>query len=135
MKAVNSLRQKYTDGINWVAPENYQITFFFLVEISTKQVAKKNINETLSGLSCQKKIIIGKPEFIPRVNPRLFWLSVAPIDKQLYIKWDKMRELMQAEGFSVYYGDLKMHITLARIKKRLPGYLEAHFLTTELKKV
>jgi 2'-5' RNA ligase len=54
-KAVNSLRQKYTDGINWVAPENYQITFFFLVEISTKQVAKKNINETLSGLSCQKK--------------------------------------------------------------------------------
>ncbi len=133
-EAIRSLRQKYTEGINWVATENYHITFIFLGETSSRQIdrIKEIINETLFGLSCQK-ILIEKLEFIPRVNPRLFWLSARLEEKQLYIKWEKMREALTAEGFSLDSRELKLHITIARIKKRLPKYSETHFLTTELK--
>ena len=131
---IENLQKSNVKGINWVAPENLHITFQFIGDTQRHDIPE--IGQFLKNeFSDFEKIIFGHPslEIIPATEPRLIWISLQTDNKEI-VKLSRRFKLFLTEmGYQPDKKPLRFHITLGRIKKRLPDFFIQKILTTELK--
>jgi len=133
-RVTNDFRSNCPFGVKWVPPENLHITFQFIGE--TKENDISEISEFLEiNFSELKMLNFIEPELeiIPGREPRMIWISLK-IENSLIRKISKrFKEKLRKMGYKIDSKPLRFHITLGRIKKRLPEILIQQILTTELK--
>ncbi len=68
----------------------------------------------------------------PNKTPKFIWITLSSENKWFFNIYRKLKETLILKGFILESRPLMLHITLGRIKKRLPENLIYKFLTTEL---
>lgn len=131
IKELNSLN---IHGIKWVSEENLHITVQFIGDTNESDISDISdfLSEKFTQIS-QIKYLNPKLQIIPGRNPRLIWIHVDTENKNIYKIVKQFKIKLQEMGYSLDKRPIKFHITLGRVKKRLPEYFVRKVLTTELK--
>lgn len=127
------LRNHYQEGVRWIKPKNLHITLIFIGAI--KPFERQIISSAISEITHQFQPLflqINQLEFIPRVKPCILWLKLIPLDSQANNLYCKLSNYLLEKEIRIDICKPVFHITLARIKKRLPDINPKSFLTTEL---
>jgi len=131
---IDVFRSYCPSGVNWVPKENLHITFQFIGE--TKQEDLNDIGELMGNcLEDLSPQMFSKPEleFVPGRAPKIIWLGLQAHDPKLHKSIKKFRSQIRKMGYKIDSRRMRFHITLGRIKKRLPEKTIKQILTTELK--
>ncbi|MCF7792897.1 MAG: RNA 2',3'-cyclic phosphodiesterase [Candidatus Cloacimonetes bacterium] len=132
----SELQSLNVSGINWVESENLHITFQFIGDTHQHHILE--ITDFLEDIFSQMQSIhFSEPklQIIPQRDPRIIWLSLQTNHKKIFQASRKIKEKLLEMGYKLDKKPLKFHITLGRIKKRLPKFFIQKILTTELKTI
>lgn len=120
-------------GIKWVEEENTHITLQFIGETRPQDAAE------ISGFLKKEFSRISSVQFfspvlqiVPGRNPRIIWLHLETENKEIYKISKNIKSFLQKLGFSLDKKPLRFHITLGRIKKRLPDFFIKTVLTKDI---
>lgn len=131
---VDVFRSSCHSNVNWVAKENLHITFQFIGETKAEDIngITELLDESFKGFS---KLMFRKPklEIIPGKNPKIIWVYLENHESLLQKTSKKLKSKLRKMGYKIDSRRLLFHITLGRIKKRLPDKVIKQILTTELK--
>ncbi|MBC8415615.1 MAG: RNA 2',3'-cyclic phosphodiesterase [Candidatus Cloacimonetes bacterium] len=121
-------------GIKWVPQENLHITLQFIGDTKKEDLPEitEYLDRSFSDLP-KMKFIQPKLEIIPGRNPRVIWISFSTESKQIFGFSKSFKKKLVEMGYQLDSKPLRFHVTLGRIKKRLPEILINQILTTELK--
>jgi len=131
---ISHLKTANIKGIKWVEKENLHITFQFIGE--TQRHDLNNISDIMEDVFCKIPAVSFSSatlEVIPRRDPRLIWISVQAADQKISNASKRCKKKLKELGYKIENKPLKFHITLGRIKKRLPDFFIQEILTAELK--
>jgi len=133
-EVIDNFRSFCSDGVNWVPLENIHITLQFIGE--TKENDLPEIAEFVTtNFSELSPILFTDPkvEIIPGRDPKIIWIRLKT-ENNLILKTSKrLKDKLRKMGYKIDSKPLRFHITLGRIKKRLPENAIKEILTTELK--
>lgn len=127
------LSKSHQTGINWVIKENLHITFQFIGDTQRHHI--KDITDECSNIfSDVAPILFDKPklEIIPANQPRIVWISLQTEDKKIFSASRRLKDFLSSLQYDLDRKPLRFHITLGRVKKRLPDFFIQKILTTEL---
>ena len=142
---IDDLRSYTKQEVNWVAPENLHITFQFIGKTQPEDIPEiahstsklfsslfqpNSHNSYLKDLSFTNSNL----EIHPQNHPKIIWISLKSDDRKIFKINTKLKQMLISKGYLLDSKPLKLHITLGRIKKRLPEILIQRILTTELNK-
>lgn len=130
---ISQLQMENIFGINWVSLENLHITFQFIGDTHRHHIAE--ITGFLAELfQNMQPIRFSEPnlQIIPPREPRIIWISLKTNHKQIFLASKQVKQKLQELGYQPDKKPLRFHITLGRIKKRLPDFFIQKILTTEL---
>jgi 2'-5' RNA ligase len=133
-KLSSELQSENVSGIKWVEPENLHITFQFIGDTQQQHISE--ITNFLADIFSQMQSIHfsePKVQIIPQRNPKIIWISLQTNHKKIFQASRRIKEKLLEMGYKLDSKSLKFHITLGRIKKRLPDFFIQKILTTELK--
>lgn len=104
--------------LNWVKPENWHITLFFLgnQQISDITLLQQIIEESFLSVSAFNAKLYGVGTFFYKHNPKVLWLGLENIQVMLP-PHSRMGELLLQNGFTFSNNPLRPHLTVARIKR------------------
>jgi len=126
-------RAFHPQGIKWVEDDNIHITLQFIGETKTQDMAEISdfLKKEFSQIS---KIKFFSPlmQIVPGRNPRIIWLHLETENKEIYRFSKNIKSYLQKLGYSLDKKPLRFHITLGRIKKRLPDLFIQSVLTKEI---
>ena len=131
---INNFRSYCPFGVNWVPQENLHITFQFIGE--TKEEDIPEIAEFLETSFSELSVLIftnPKLEILPGRDPKIIWVSLENNDILIQKISKRLKSKLRQMGYKIDSRRLRFHITLGRIKKRLPKKPIEQILTTELK--
>ncbi|HPR17393.1 MAG TPA: RNA 2',3'-cyclic phosphodiesterase [Candidatus Cloacimonadota bacterium] len=131
---MRELRAENVFGIKWVEPENLHITFQFIGDTHRHDLPE--ITEFMEEVFTDMPSIhfaSPKLQIIPAREPRLIWIGIQTNHKPIIKASDKIKLKLRERGYKPDNKPLQFHITLGRIKKRLPDFFMQKILTTELK--
>jgi len=131
---IEHLRNSNVSGIKWVTPENLHITFQFIGDTQRHDIP--DIDNFLQNIFLDFDVIHFynlKLEIIPPRNPRIIWISLQTEHKEIFKVSRYFKKKLSELGYNLDSKPLKFHITMGRIKKRLPDFFIQEILTTELK--
>ncbi len=131
---INNFRSNCPLWVKWVPQENLHITFQFIGDTKEKDIPE--IAEFLeTGFSELSSPEFTKPklEIIPGRDPKIIWISLENKDSSIQKISKRLKSKLRQMGYKIDSRQLRFHITLGRIKKRLPENLIHKILTTELK--
>jgi RNA 2',3'-cyclic 3'-phosphodiesterase len=132
---LNTWSRSYTDGINWVKPENLHLTMLFIGETQSGDIAQ--IQAALFELMLKTESFelscLGF-ELFPAVEPRLLWVKLDTPDRGIFTFAKELNRTVRQFGYTPDAKALKLHITVGRIKARQPVWMEVEFLRSELPK-
>ena len=102
--------------LNWVKPENWHITLFFLGDTpkSVIPLLKQSIEISFCSVQPFNTQMMGAGVFPHRRNPKVLWLGLENL-QTLMPACSLMGELLLKNGLIPCYKPLKPHLTLARI--------------------
>ena len=131
---ISLLQSGNISGIKWVAPENLHITFQFIGETHRHDLNEisdviENVFAEISHISFSS----AKIEIVPQRDPKIIWISLQSSETKLITASKRFKKRLSGMGYKLDNKPLKYHITLGRIKKRLPDFFIKQILTTELK--
>ena len=108
--------------LNWVKPEDWHITLFFLgnQQISDITLLQQIIEESFLSVSAFNAQLCGVGTFLCKHNPKVLWLGLENLQLMLPA-YSRMGELLLQNGFTFSNNPLRPHLTVARIK-RLENY-------------
>ncbi len=130
---INDFRSNCPYGVNWVPQENLHITFQFIGEIKEEDIPEiaefleTNFSELSALLFTNPKL-----EILPGRDPKIIWISLENEDSSIQKISKRLKNKLRQMGYKIDSRQLRFHITLGRIKKRLPEKLIEQILTTEL---
>ena len=103
--------------LKWVKPENWHVTLVFLGETpeSEIEVLQQLIEESFSNIPAFSADLSRVGVFPNTHNPKVLWLGLENLEF-LMPAYNRIRELLQQNGFSLDDKPLKPHLTLARVK-------------------
>ena len=131
---VSNFRSTSPFGVNWVPKENLHITFQFIGETKEEDIPEiaEFIENSFSELST---LLFTDPrlEILPGRNPKIIWLRLENNDNLILKISKRLKSKLRQMGYKIDSRRLRFHITLGRIKKRLPENTIKRILTTELK--
>lgn len=128
-----NLKQYNVKDINWVAPENFHITLQFV-----KDLNENDLEEIIDFLEREFQNISQVECFNFTVNfdsnrlPRIIWIEFEIDDKSILKLQKRFFKKLITMGYPIEKKTFKPHVTLGRIKKRLPDFFIQKILTTEL---
>lgn len=131
---IENLQNTNVSGINWVTPENLHITFQFIGETQRHDIPE--IGDFLEKeFLAFDKIGFSNPklEIIPPRDPRIIWISLQTEHTDIFKAARQFKNKLLEMNYEPDKKPLRFHITLGRIKKRLPDFFIQEILTTELK--
>lgn len=133
LKLSSELRSLCPYQIKWVEPENLHITFLFIGETKSENVetVTKMLEDRLSKLDIQT---FSKPqlEIIPKRDPRILWVALENESEAIHNVWQRIKRDLKKYGFELDKKPLRFHITLGRIKKKLPADFIKEVLTRKI---
>ena len=131
---INNFRSYYPYGVNWVPQENLHITFQFIGETKKEDIPEiaEFLETSFSELSA---LLFTNPklEILPGKDPKIIWISLDNNDSLVQKKLKRLKSKLRQMDYKIDSRRLRFHITLGRIKKRLPEKTIKQILTTELK--
>ncbi len=130
---INKFRSYHSHGVNWVPQENLHITFQFIGE--TKEEDIPEIAEFLETSFSEFSALLftdPKLEILPGRNPKIIWISLDNNDSLILKILKRLKSKLRQMGYKIDSRKLRFHITLGRIKKRLPEKTVKQILTIEL---
>jgi len=133
---ISIISSSKNEAINWVKEANLHITAQFIGEVDPGDI--RDIVEYLQrSFSRCGEVIFSNPQLqlIPGRKPRLCWILLETDNSEIEKLIKKFRKFLFKSGYNLENRKLKFHITIFRIKKRLPDFLTNQILTTELKKI
>ena len=122
-------------AVRWVKVANIHLTLCFLGEID--EHTEKDIAKNLAGINCPGKISlrISGVGFFPEVKkPRVFYLQIENPENNLSILAENVRQISQQIITLPDDKPFRPHLTVARIKTRLPDPPEPEKLNEEITK-
>jgi RNA 2',3'-cyclic 3'-phosphodiesterase len=132
LKITQNLQALNAKGINWVPFENLHITLQFIGETTGSELLQ--IQEILASelsecpeFKCEKAEL----QFFPGRNPKIIWLHLQTDSELVYTIQKRIQKQLRSLGIQIDKKPLKLHITLGRIKKRLPDYFIKQVLSKE----
>ncbi len=131
---INNFRSLCPYGVNWVPRENLHITFQFIGD--TKEEDLSEIADFLeTSFSFLSKLLFTNPklEILPGRDPKIIWIGLENNDHLIQKTSKRLKNELRKMGYRIDSRHLRFHITLGRIKKRLPENTVEQILTTELK--
>ena len=131
---IKDLHSNCPFGVNWVPQENLHITFQFIGE--TKEEDIPEIAEFLEASFSELSALLftnPKLEILPGRDPKIIWISLENSDSLIQKTSKRLKSKLRQMGYKIDSRRLRFHITLGRIKKRLPEKAVRQILTTELK--
>jgi RNA 2',3'-cyclic 3'-phosphodiesterase len=104
--------------LNWVKPENWHITLFFLgnQQISDITLLQQIIEESFLSVPSFNAQLYGVGTFLYKHNPKVLWLGLENLQLMLPAH-TRMGELLLQNGFTFSNNPLRPHLTVARIKR------------------
>ncbi len=126
-------RAFHPQGIKWVEQENIHITLQFIGETKTQDITEISefLKEEFSRIS-RIKFFSPSLQIVPGRNPRIIWIHLETENKDIYRFSKNIKSYLQKLGYSLDKKPLRFHITLGRIKKRLPDFFIQTVLTKEI---
>ena len=130
---INNFRSYFPFGVNWVPQENLHITFQFIGETKEEDIPEiaEFLETSFSELS-SLKFTNPKLEILPGRNPKIIWISLENNNNLIQKILKKLKSKLRQMDYKIDSRRLRFHITLGRIKKRLPENMVEQILTTEL---
>lgn len=131
---IDIFRSYCPKAVNWIPKENLHITFQFIGEIKPEDL--NEIAEVMSRCFADfSPQMFSKPELeiLPGRSPKIIWLGLEAHDRLIEKMVKRFRSQIRKMGYKIDSRRLRFHITLGRIKKRLPEKTIKQILTTELK--
>ncbi|MBN1948951.1 MAG: RNA 2',3'-cyclic phosphodiesterase [Candidatus Cloacimonetes bacterium] len=127
-------RDYNVDGLKWVATENLHVTLQFAGDIRESDLPDliDFLGNEIEGKS-SVQLTDAKIDIIPGKLPRIIWIKYRNQQTDMAKLVKKFRNKLNESGYTTDNKPLSYHVTLARIKKRLPEYFVQKILTTELK--
>ena len=118
-------------GIKWVSEENLHITLQFIGDTKDEDIPEI-VRFSQNVFSKIGKLQFFKPEIriVPGRFPRIVWVSLKTENREIVKAVRKIRNKLQELGYEPDSKSLKFHITLGRVKRKLPE----HFIATALTK-
>jgi 2'-5' RNA ligase len=103
--------------LNWVKPENWHITLFFLGDTQVSRIAQLNqfINESFEETHPLQTELNGAGVFPDVRNPKVLWMGLTDI-QPLIPACKRLGDLLKQHAFDFDNKPLKPHLTIARIK-------------------
>ncbi len=130
---INDFRSNCPYSVNWVPQENLHITFQFIGETKEEDIPEiaKFLETSFSELSA---LLFTNPklEILPGREPKIIWIRLENNDSSILKISKKLKSKLRQMGYKIDSRRLRFHITLGRIKKRLPDKSINQILTTEL---
>lgn len=107
-----------TDGIRWVAPENYHLTLKFLGDVEDAQLA--DVCRTVQALAAKIPPFAFEVRGLRAVPPvgrnlRLLWAEIGQGQPHLADLFRRVENAMEPLGFARECRPFAQHITLARV--------------------
>lgn len=120
-------------GIKWVKPENYHITIQFIAELKETDLDKL-VEDLEREFYDIESIEFTDPHLmiIPSHKPKIIWIEIDTENKIINNIHRRFKKTLISMGYPIDNKTLKFHITLGRVKKRLPDFFVQKILTTEL---
>ena len=130
---LNIWRRSYPNGINWVKPENLHLTLVFIGDTQSGDIAqiKEALYNQMLSMNCFELNCQGY-ELFPAVEPRLLWVKLETKDKEIFSFAKALNRAIRDIGYEPDAKNLKLHVTVGRIKAQQPVWLEQEFLASEL---
>ncbi len=116
---VKRLQSKFPDGIKWVKEESFHLTLKFLGNIREEEINKivEKIRESI-GWSKTFKFKFDYVSCFPNwYKPRVVWLGMKKIPKELITIHTNLEKNLMSLGFKKEGRVFKPHLTLGRIKR------------------
>jgi len=130
---ISNFRSYSPHGVNWVPRENLHITFQFIGETKEEDIPKiaEFLENSFSELSA---LLFTNPklEILPGRDPKIIWISLENNDSSIQKVLKRFKSKLRKMGYKIDSRRFRFHITLGRIKKRLPEKTIEQILTTEL---
>ncbi len=115
--------------LNWVTPENWHITLFFLgnQQISGIILLQQIIEESFFSVPAFNVKLYGVETFLQKHIPKVLWLGLKNLQLMLPAH-SRMGELLRQNGFAFNNIPLRPHLTVAHIKRLEKSALFNSFL-------
>ncbi|HCX73883.1 MAG TPA: RNA 2',3'-cyclic phosphodiesterase [Candidatus Cloacimonas sp.] len=120
--------------IKWISRPNLHITLQFIGKTYPEDIKE------IAAYTAQEFQKIGELEMhsprlqiIPNRNPRLIWVSLQCENKQIFKISKRIKRKLEQLGYELDKKPFKLHITLGRVKKRLPKKIIDFLLTKDIK--
>ena len=131
---IDHLRSSNVSGIKWVTSENLHITFQFIGDTQRHDIPEiGNFLEKVFQDFSEIHFFKPKLEIIHPRNPRIIWISLQTENKDIIKSSKQFKNKLRELGYELDKKPIRFHITLGRIKKRLPDFFIRQILTPELK--
>ncbi|OQX71875.1 MAG: 2'-5' RNA ligase [Candidatus Cloacimonas sp. 4484_275] len=132
-QTIREFQAEVPRGIKWVKDENLHITLQFVGD--TKEEDIPEIIDFLDNIFLElPELEFFKPEIqiIPGRNPRLIWVNAKTENKEIFKAVTRIKNKLQHLDYELDKKPLKFHVTLGRIKKRLPDFFIAKALSKKI---
>ncbi|MDY6915219.1 MAG: RNA 2',3'-cyclic phosphodiesterase [Candidatus Cloacimonadota bacterium] len=122
-----------TDEVKWVSRENLHITLQFIGKTHPEDIKE------ISAYAAQQfqkieDLQMHSPnlQIIPARRPKIIWVSLQTENKELFKAAKRIGRRLEQLGYEIDRRPLKLHVTLGRVKKRLPEKVVNFTLTKEI---
>ncbi len=103
--------------MNWVKPENWHITLYFLGDTPNEKVdlLKQLIDQSFAGTSAFQADLEGVGVFPNRREPNVLWLGLNSL-QNIITAHQQLGDQLRQNGFNFDQKPLKPHLTIVRMK-------------------
>lgn len=128
------LKQYNVKNIKWVSEDNLHITIQFIEDLDTNHLKEitEYLFEEIQKINDFIEFTKIRLNFNSDNKPKIIWIQMNTENKQILRLHKNFQRKLVTMGYPIDKKKLLFHITLGRIKKRLPDFFIRKILTTEL---